>query len=40
MGFEVGDLIPEELYSIVAEILAFVYQLKLGERDGDEKDTG
>ena len=27
--FEVGDYIPEELYEIVAEILAFVYQLKL-----------
>jgi len=31
MGFEVGDYIPEEVYEVVAEILAFVYKLKLGE---------
>jgi len=29
MQFEVGDYIPEELYEVVAEILAFVYQLEL-----------
>ncbi len=38
MQFEVGDYIPEELYEIVAQLLAFVYSLKLGEQDGDEKD--
>ena len=31
MGFEVGDYIPEEIYEVVAQILAFVYKLKLGE---------
>jgi FlhB-like protein len=40
MGFEVGDYIPEELYEVVAQVLAFVYKLKLGETDGHEKDTG
>jgi flagellar biosynthesis protein len=29
MQFEVGDYIPQELYEIVAEILAFVYRLDL-----------
>jgi flagellar biosynthesis protein len=29
MQFEVGEYIPEELYEIVAEILAFVYRLDL-----------
>ena len=29
MQFEVGDYIPQELYEIVAEILAFVYRLEL-----------
>jgi flagellar biosynthesis protein len=38
MQFEVGDYIPEELYEIVAQLLAFVYSLKLGEHDGNEKD--
>ncbi len=36
MGFEVGDYIPEEIYEVVAQILAFVYKLKLGEdKNGD-----
>ena len=38
MQFEVGDYIPEELYEIVAQLLAFVYSLKLGENNGDEED--
>ncbi|UCB44343.1 MAG: EscU/YscU/HrcU family type III secretion system export apparatus switch protein [Spirochaetota bacterium] len=29
MYFEAGDYIPEELYEVVAEILAFVYKLHL-----------
>ena len=29
MQFEVGDYIPEEMYEVVAEILAFVYRLEL-----------
>jgi flagellar biosynthesis protein len=29
MQFEVGDYIPEELYEVVAEILAFVYKLEM-----------
>ncbi len=29
MQFEVGDYVPQELYEIVAEILAFVYRLDL-----------
>lgn len=29
MQFDVGDYIPEEVYEIVAEILAFVYSLEL-----------
>ena len=41
MGFEVGDYIPEEVYEVVAQILAFVYKLKLGDREyGDAQDTG
>jgi flagellar biosynthesis protein len=40
MGFDVGDFIPEELYEVVAQLLAFVYKLKLGEHDGHEKAAG
>lgn len=41
MGFEVGDYIPEEVYEVVAQILSFVYKLRLGDRDyGDAKNTG
>ena len=40
MGFEVGDCIPEEIYEVVAQILAFVYKLKTGEWHGEEKDAG
>ena len=29
MKYDVGDYIPEELYQVVAEILAFVYSLNL-----------
>jgi flagellar biosynthesis protein len=29
MQFEVGSYIPEEMYEIVAQLLAFVYKLKL-----------
>jgi flagellar biosynthesis protein len=29
MQFEAGDYIPEELYEVIAEILAFVYRLHL-----------
>ena len=29
MQFDAGDYIPEELYEVVAEILAFVYKLDL-----------
>jgi flagellar biosynthesis protein len=29
MQFEVGDYIPEEVYEVVAQILAFVYKLDL-----------
>jgi flagellar biosynthesis protein len=29
MQFETGEYIPEELYEVVAEILAFVYRLHL-----------
>jgi len=29
MQFKVGDYVPQELYEIVAEILAFVYRLDL-----------
>ena len=28
MNFDVGDYIPEEMYEIVAKLLAFVYTLK------------
>ncbi len=41
MGFEVGDYIPEEVYEVVAQILAFVYKLRLGDREyGDAKNKG
>jgi FlhB-like protein len=40
MGFEIGDCIPEEVYEVVAQILAFVYKLKPGEWHGEEKDSG
>ena len=30
-SLEVGGLIPEELFEIIAEILAFVYELQEGE---------
>ena len=29
MQFEVGDYVPEEVYEVVAEILAFIYRLHL-----------
>jgi flagellar biosynthesis protein len=29
MQFDVGDYIPEEVYEVVAQILAFVYKLDL-----------
>jgi len=29
MNFDIDEYIPEELYDIVAKILAFVYELKL-----------
>ena len=29
MNFDAGDYIPEELYEVVAQILAFVYSLHL-----------
>jgi FlhB-like protein len=28
MQFDIGDYIPEEMYEIVARVLAFVYKLK------------
>ena len=41
MGFEVGDYIPEEVYEVVAQLLAFVYKLRLGDREyGNAKNTG
>lgn len=40
MQFDVGDYIPEEVYDVVAQILAFVLKLRLGESNGDEKDKG
>ena len=40
MQFDVGDYIPEEVYQVVAQLLAFVYKLNLGEKDGDEKVNG
>ncbi len=40
MQFEVGELIPEEVYEIVAQILAFVYRLNREKADGNEKNTG
>ena len=41
MGFEVGDYIPEEVYEVVAQILSFVYKLRLGDREyGDAKNSG
>lgn len=29
MSFDVGDYIPEELYGIIAELFAFIYQIRL-----------
>jgi len=29
---DIGDIIPEKLYKAVAEILAYVYRLKVGVR--------
>ena len=41
MGFEVGDYIPEEVYEVVAQILSFVYKLRLGDREyGVAKNSG
>lgn len=40
MQFDVGLFIPEEVYEIVARILAFVYRLNREKDDGNEKDTG
>jgi flagellar biosynthesis protein len=41
MGFEVGDYIPEEVYEVVAQLLAFVYKLRLGDREhGNAKNSG
>lgn len=31
MQFEVGDYIPEEMYGIIAELLGFVYKLKMDQ---------
>jgi len=36
MQFDVGDYIPEEVYEVVARLLAFVYKLNLGDRNGYE----
>lgn len=30
MQFDAGDYVPEETYEVVAQILAFVFKLKLG----------
>ncbi len=40
MQFDVGEYIPEEIYEVVAQILAFVYKLRLGKNDGDAKASG
>jgi flagellar biosynthesis protein len=41
MGFEVGDYIPEEVYEVVAQLLSFVYKLRLGDREhGNAKNSG
>ncbi len=32
MQFDVGEYIPEELYEVIAQLLAFVYKLKIGGR--------
>jgi len=31
MQFEVGDYIPEEMYGIIAELLGFIYKLKMDQ---------
>ncbi len=31
MQFDAGDYVPEETYEVVAQILAFVFKLKLGK---------
>jgi len=31
MQFELGDYIPEEMYGIIAELLGFVYKLKMDQ---------
>jgi len=36
MEFDVGDYIPEEVYEVVAQLLIFVYRLKLEDRHGNE----
>ena len=36
---EVGDEIPEQLYRIIAEVLAFVYELE-GRTPGDVRQSG
>ena len=36
---EVGDEIPEQLYRIIAEVLAFVYELE-GRTPGDARQSG
>ena len=33
MQFNVGEYIPEELYEVIAQLLAFVYKLKIGGQD-------
>ena len=40
MQFDVGDYIPEDVYEVVAQLLIFVYRLKLGEGHGNEEITG
>jgi flagellar biosynthesis protein len=41
MGFEVGDNVPEEVYEVVAQLLAFVYKLRLGDKEhGNAKNSG
>ena len=41
MGFEMGDYIPEEVYEVVAQLLAFVYKLKLGDGEhGNAENSG
>ncbi len=31
MQFDAGDYVPEETYEVVAQILAFVFKLKIGK---------